>query len=467
MKEFLGEDFLLNTKTASTLFNKYSKDMPIFDYHCHLVPEDIAKNARFTTITKAWLDGDHYKWRQMRTNGIDEKLITGDGDDFDKFYAWAATMEKLIGNPLYHWTHLELRRYFGITDVLNTKNARKIYDRANEILKNDPDFSVWGIMKRFKVYAVGTTDDPTDDLKFHTQIREENKCPAKIIPSFRPDKFTNIEYDTFTVFLEKLEKITSTKIKSAKDIVDGLSSRLDFFIQNGAKSSDHGINDAPPSLFATESEATEILKKRLYNEKLNEKEIEMWHGYLLLHLAKLYNKHNMVMQLHINSLRNNSTRKFKQFGPDTGFDSCNDTLIAKSTVAFLDELDKTNELPKTILYSLNPNDFYSLGTIMGSFQDGNENKMQLGSGWWYIDHIDGMTQQMKTLANLGQITQFVGMLTDSRSFLSYPRHEYFRRIMCNIIGDWVENGEIPNDMEYLSQVVKDISFNNIKKFLND
>lgn len=298
MKEFLGEDFLLNSQTANTLFHTYSKDMPIFDYHCHLIPEQIAKNIRFSTITKAWLDGDHYKWRQMRANGIDEKYITGDGDDYDKFYAWAATMEKLIGNPLYHWTHLELRRYFGITTVLNRKNAKKIYDQANSILKNDRDFSVWGILKRFNVYAVGTTDDPTDDLKFHIQIREENKCPSKIIPSFRPDKFTNIENSQFKDYIEKLEKITSIKITSAKDVVDGLSKRLDFFIENGTKSSDHGINDAPPALFANEIEATIILNKKLNNEELNEKEIEMWHGYLLIHLAKLYNKNNLVMQLH-------------------------------------------------------------------------------------------------------------------------------------------------------------------------
>ncbi len=467
MKDFLGEDFLLNTPTSNTLFHNYSKDMPILDYHCHLNAEEIANNARFTTITKAWLDGDHYKWRQMRTNGIDERLITGDGDDFEKFYAWAATMEKLIGNPLYHWTHLELRRYFGITDILNTKNAKKIYDKANEILKNDPTFSVWGIMKRFNVYAVGTTDDPTDDLKYHIQINNENKCPAKVMPSFRPDKFTNIEADTFIPYLEKLEKITSSKISCAKDVIDSLSSRLDFFIANGAKSSDHGINDAPPSLFASEEEATEILKKKLSNVELSAKEIEMWHGYLLLNLGRLYNKHNMVMQIHMNVLRNNSTRKFNLLGPDTGFDSCNDVEVAKATTAFLDELDKTNELPKTILYSLNPKDFYALASIMGSFQDGDENKMQLGSGWWFVDHVDGMAYQMKTLANLGQLTQFVGMLTDSRSFLSYPRHEYFRRIMCNIIGEWVEDGQVPNDEEYLSQVVKDISFNNIKNFLKD
>lgn len=467
MKKFLGEDFLLETETANTLFNEYAIKMPIFDYHCHLIPEEIANNSRFKSITEAWLSGDHYKWRQMRTHGIDESLITGNADDWEKFYAWASTMEKLIGNPLYHWTHLELRRYFGINDILNKKNARKIYDEANEKLRTDPSFSVFGIMKKFNVYAVGTTDDPTDDLKFHIQINKEGKCPAKILPSFRPDKFTSIEQATFTTYLEKLEKITDHKISNANDVVNALDERLKFFIKNGCKITDHGINNAPPALFATEIEADEILQKRKDGLVLTDIEVEKWMGYLLLRLGRLYNKYGIAMQLHMNVLRNNNTAMLNKLGPDCGFDSCNDIEVAKGTSMFLNELNKTDELPKTILYSLNPKDYYALGSIMGSFQKAPENKIQLGSGWWFCDHLEGMKTQMKTLASLGQLPYFVGMLTDSRSFLSYPRHEYFRRIMCNYIGNMVENGEVPYDIENLGQIVEDISFNNAKTFFKD
>ena len=466
MKEFLGDDFLLKTKTANKLFQEYSKNMPIFDYHCHLSPKEISENIRFNSITEAWLGGDHYKWRQMRTHGVEERLITGDGDDFDKFYAWASTVEKLVGNPLYHWTHLELRRYFGITDILNTKTAKKIHQEANEKLKNDPDFNVYGIMKRFNVYAVGTTDDPTDDLAHHIQIIKDGKCPAKVLPSFRPDKFTAIDNPQFIEYINKLQVITDTKIQKAEDVVDALSMRLDFFADNGCRISDHGINGALPSVFATEGEATIILIKRLQGSKLSQQECEKWMGYLLLRMARLYNKKNIIMQLHLNVLRNNSTSLFNKLGPDVGCDSCNDVQVAQSTATFLDEVDKTDELPKTILYSLNPQDYYPLATIMGSFQKAPSNKIQLGSAWWFCDHIDGMRQQMKTLASLGQLSYFVGMLTDSRSFLSYPRHEYFRRIMCDLIGDMVENGEMPNDDEMLKNIVEGISFNNAKAFFN-
>jgi glucuronate isomerase len=464
MKEFLGDDFLLETETANTLFNKYANNMPIFDYHCHLIPKEIAENVRFKSITEAWLGGDHYKWRQMRTHGIDESLITGDGNDWDKFYAWASTIEKLIGNPLYHWTHLELRRYFGITDILNRKNAKKIYDEANEKLKTDPNLTVYGIMKKFKVYALGTTDDPTDDLKYHIQIREEGKCPAKVLPSFRPDKFTSIDKPTFVPYLNKLEKVCNRKIASANDIVEALDDRLKFFIENGCRITDHGIDTAPPSIFATETEADNILQKRLDEIDLTDEEVEKWMGYLLLRLGRLYNKYGISMQIHMNVLRNTNTEIFEKLGPDVGCDACNDIEVAKGTSIFLNELNKTDELPKTVLYSLNQKDYYSLGTIMGSFQKAPENKIQLGSGWWFCDHIDGMQIQMKTLANLGQLPYFVGMLTDSRSFLSYPRHEYFRRIMCDLIGSMVENGEVPYDIENLGQIVEDISFNNAKTF---
>lgn len=464
MKEFLGEDFLLETETANTLYYQYASKMPIFDYHCHLVPKEIAENLRFKSITAAWLDGDHYKWRQMRTHGVDESLITGDANDWDKFYAWAGTIEKLIGNPLYHWTHLELRRYFGIYDILNRKTARKIYDEANEKLKTDPDLTVYGIMKKFKVYGLGTTDDPTDDLKYHIQIKKEGKCPAKVLPSFRPDKFTAINKATFIPYLEKLELVSGRKLTKANDIVSALDDRLQFFIENGCKVTDHGIDNAPPSIFATEKEADLILQKKRDSLELTSVEAEKWMGYLLLRLGRLYHKYNIAMQIHMNVLRNNNTAIFEKLGPDVGCDSCNDIEVAKGTSLFLDELNKTDELPKTVLYSLNPKDYYALGSIMGSFQKSPENKIQLGSGWWFCDHIDGMQIQMKTLANLGQLPYFIGMLTDSRSFLSYPRHEYFRRIMCDYIGSMVENGEVPYDLDNLAGIVEDISFNNAKTF---
>lgn len=464
MKEFMGKDFLLDNETAATLFYNYAKDMPIFDYHCHLNPEEIAKNKRFETITQAWLGGDHYKWRQMRTYGIDERLITGDADDFEKFYAWAETMENLIGNPLYHWTHLELKRYFNIDLVLNRKNARTIYDKANEMLKNDPSLDVKGIMEKFKVDTVGTTDDPIDDLKFHKEIREAKTLKTKVIPSFRPDKAINIEKSTFSSYIEKLGNVSGIEIKKASDIVAALEKRLIFFIENGCKATDHGI-EGPYAIFVQESTVDSILEKKFSNVELTSYEIEAYKTYILSALAELYHKHNIVMQLHMAAIRDNNQKMFDTLGPDTGFDASHDLLIAEKLSLFMKHLSKNNTVPKTILYSLNPKDYYSLGTLMGCYQgDGIKGKIQLGSGWWFCDHKDGMEEQMKILANLGMLPLFVGMLTDSRSFLSYSRHEYFRRIMCNILGTWIENGEIPNDIEAIGKIAQNISFNNAKEY---
>ena len=464
MKEFMDKDFLLETETAKTLFHKYVEDAPIFDYHCHLIPQQIAENARFTTITDAWLGGDHYKWRQMRTCGFDENLITGNADPFDKFMAWAETMENLIGNPLYHWTHLELQRYFGIKDVLNRKNAKKIYDETNEKLKNDPDLSVWGIMKKFNVYAVGTTDDPADSLEWHIKIKKDGKCPAKVIPSYRPDKALNIDKPDWADYIKKLASSASMEIKSVDDVISALEKRLDFFVELGCKASDHALMTCPHT-FWDGKKVNEVFSSRLSGKELSAEEIDAYKTYVLTALAKLYNKKNIAMQLHFASIRDNNRTMYAKLGPDTGYDASYDETLAYGVSAFLGNLSETDEVPKTILYTLNPKDYYPLGTLMGCYQGGGmKGKIQLGSGWWFCDHKDGMEEQMKTLANLGSLPAFIGMLTDSRSFLSYSRHEYFRRIMCNLIGNWVENGEVPYDEENLGRIVRAISFDNAQKY---
>lgn len=467
MKNFMDKDFLLETETAKTLYHDYAEKMPIFDYHCHLIPEQIAKNVRFTTITDAWLGGDHYKWRQIRTCGFPEERITGNADAWSKFTAWAETMENLIGNPLYHWTHLELQRYFGINDVLNRKNAKKIYEEANKKFSEDPDLTVWGIMKKFNVYAVGTTDDPADDLKWHKVIRDEGKCPAKVIPSYRPDKALNIEKPDFASYIEKLGKSADMEIKSVGDVVDALEKRLDFFVEMGCKASDHALMTCP-STFWSEEDVDKVFKNKIGGQEPTAVEADAYRTFVLSKLAKMYNKKNIAMQLHFASIRDNNKALYNKLGPDTGFDASYDAELAMGVSKFMGALSETNEIPKTIFYSLNPKDYYSLGTLMGCWQgEGVKGKIQLGSAWWFCDHRDGMEEQLKVLANLGSLPSFIGMLTDSRSFLSYSRHEYFRRILCNVIGNWVENGEVPLDMEWLGSIVENISFNNAKHYFED
>lgn len=464
MKPFMGKDFLLETETSKTLFHTYSSKMPIFDYHCHLIPEQIAKNKRFNSITEIWLGGDHYKWRQMRTCGFPERVITGDASDWEKFYAWAETIENLIGNPLYHWTHLELQRYFGIYEPLSRKTAKKIYEKCNDKLQNDPELTVWGIMKKFNVYCVGTTDDPADDLKWHKVIKEEGKCPAIVIPSYRPDKALNINKEEFTEYIKTLSRAAKIEINDINSLIYALENRLDFFVSMGAKASDHALETCP-NTFVSKEEANKILNKKLSGSALTESEIDGYRTYVLTELAKMYKNKNIAMQCHFAAIRDNNQGMYKLLGPDTGFDASHDKNLAEGVSAFFNNLSLTDSIPKTIFYSLNPKDYYSLGTLMGCYQgDGIKGKMQLGSAWWFCDHRDGMTDQMKILSNLGMLPAFIGMLTDSRSFLSYPRHEYFRRILCNIIGSWTENGEIPNDIESLGKVVEDISFNNAKNY---
>ena len=464
MRNFMDENFLLDNKMSETLFHDYAADCPIFDYHCHLIPSQIAENKRFSTITDAWLGGDHYKWRQMRWCGFEEKLITGDADPFDKFMAWAETMENLIGNPLYHWTHLELQRYFGINDVLSRKTARKIYDEANEKFANDPDLSVYGIMKKFKVYAVGTTDDPADDLLVHKQIIDEGTCPTKVMPSFRPDKAIHIEKPDFAEYIAKLGKAAGMEIKSASDVIDALLKRLDFFIAMGCKATDHGIL-VVPNTFWEEENVNLVFQKKMNGGELTYTERNAWETYVLYNMAKAYHKKNIVMQLHFNVIRDNNAKAFKELGVDTGYDSCYDADCAQGLSDFMKKLSETDEIPKTIIYSLNPKDYYSIMSLIGSWQ-GTEvaGKVQMGSAWWFNDRRDGMEFQLKTFANLGTLPKFVGMLTDSRSFLSYPRHEYFRRILCNVIGTWADHGEVPADEEFLGKIVRDISFYNAQRY---
>ena len=463
MKDFMDKDFLLETGTARTLYHEHAADMPIFDYHCHLIPEQIATDKRFTTITDAWLGGDHYKWRMMRACGFDEKLITGDADPYDKFLAWAETMENLIGNPLYHWTHLELQRYFGIYDVLCRKNARKIYDEANEQFKSNPELSVFGIMKKFKVYAVGTTDDPADDLGYHKIIKDEGKCPAKVIPSYRPDKALNIEKPDFAEYIAKLGKVAGVEIKGVSDVIKALLKRLEFFVEMGCKASDHALITCPHT-FWDEKKVNAAFEKRMGGEALSAEEADAYRTFVLSALARAYHKSNVVFQCHFASIRDNNRTMYRLLGPDTGFDASHDVELAANVSAFFGALSETDEVPKTIFYSLNPKDYYSLATLMGCYQGGIRGKMQLGSAWWFCDHRDGMEEQIKVLANVGSLPLFVGMLTDSRSVLSYSRHEYFRRILCNVIGGWVENGEFPADMDQLGEIVRNISFNNAQKY---
>ncbi|MBO6001223.1 MAG: glucuronate isomerase [Spirochaetales bacterium] len=459
MKKFMDENFLLKNDSAVRLYHEYAKAMPIFDYHCHLIPKEIADNKREPSITSAWLYGDHYKWRQMRSNGYDEKQ----GDDFERFLHYADTIAHAIGNPIYHWSHLELQRFFGIDTPLSPKTAREIYDEANRKLKEDPDLDAYGIFKKFNVYAVGTTDDPADTLEYHEAIRKAAKTKTKVIPSYRPDKAMNIDAEGFNAYIDKLAKSSGVSITSASDVMTALSKRLDFFIQNGCLATDHAII-VPPYAPASDAKVNEVFLKARAGKSVTSEEAEIYRTYILMSLAEQYAKKGIVMQLHMQSSRNNNSRGFKALGPDTGYDGVTDNEMAYKLSRFMDTLDSKDALPKTIIYTLNPKDYYPIGTLMGCFQRDIPGKIQMGSAWWFCDHIDGMTEQMKVLGNLGLLSRFVGMLTDSRSFLSYPRHEYFRRILCNMLGTWMEDGEIPADYDLVGTMVQDISFNNAKRY---
>ena len=471
MKNFMDKDFLLSNKTAQRLYHEAAAEEPIFDYHCHLIPKEIAENRRFSDLAQIWLGegnfGDHYKWRMMRANGVDESLITGrDADPYERFLAWADTIPRLLGNPLYHWAHLELQRYFDIHEPLNKESAPAIWKTANEKLKNDPGFSVHGIFKKFKVYSVGTTDDPADTLEWHEKIIKSKATETVVFPSFRPDKAINIDKEGFAEYIAKLGQAAGKTINTLADLLDALKNRVEFFDKFGCRASDHGLEYLPFQQSAHwEKDVAETFTKVLNGGKADMLAADVYKTFILAFLGACYAEKGWAMQFHIAAIRNNNTRMFKAIGPDTGYDAIHDHQVAANLSKFLDLLEQQNKLPRTILYSLNLRDFYPMATIMGCFQgEGVKGKMQLGTSWWHLDHKDGMEEQMKLLGNVGLLSRFIGMLTDSRSFLSYPRHEYFRRILCNILGIWAEDGEIPNDFALLSGMVKDISFGNAKQY---
>lgn len=462
MKAFMDKDFMLQTETAKVLYHEAAEAMPIFDYHCHLNPQEINDNIQFRNIGHLMLGGDHYKWRAMLSNGVAEENIRGNGSDWDKFLAFAKTLKYAIGNPLFHWTHLELQRVFGIYDVLSEATAKDIWDRANAMLATD-DFRCKRLIEKFNVALVCTTDDPIDDLHFHKEIAKDAAFKAKVLPAFRPDKAINIDRDGFQEYVVKLENASGTNTGSFIGLIDALEKRIDYFHQVGARVSDHALDKV---CFAVPDAqlAAEAYNKALRGETLTEIEVATYKTVLLQHLGRMYHKRGWVMQYHIGAQRNNNSRMFKTYGADVGFDSIADYEVAENLSKLLSIQDENNELPKTILYCLNPKDNYVLGTMIGNFQGGTPGKLQFGSGWWFLDQRDGMEEQMKALANLGLLGHFVGMLTDSRSFVSYPRHEYFRRILCNLLGQWVEKGEYPNDIETLKELVRGICFNNAKAY---
>lgn len=463
MKNFMDKDFLLSNETAKILYHEAAASMPIIDYHCHINPGEIAENRSFKNITEVWLGGDHYKWRAMRSNGVEEKYITGDASDREKFQKWAETLPKAIGNPLYHWTHLELRKYFGYEGILNGDTAEEVWNLCNEKLQSG-SMNVRDIIAASDVKLICTTDDPVDSLAYHKQIAEDSTCKVKVLPAWRPDKVVNIEKDTFVAYIRHLSEVSEIAITNLESLFVALNIRLDFFHKMGCLASDHGLDYIVYNP-ASNEEVNAILKKALSGAQVTYDEMEKYKTSLLLFLGEAYEKRGWVMQLHYGAIRDNSKAMFAKLGPDTGFDCINTRNCAESTAAFLNALQIQNKLPKTIIYSLNPNDNASIGTIIGCFQ-GSEvaGKIQHGSAWWFNDTKQGMIDQMTSLANLSVLGNFVGMLTDSRSFLSYTRHDYFRRILCNLIGTWVENGEYPADMQTLKQMVQDISFNNTNRY---
>lgn len=472
MKRFMDKNFLLETRTSQRLY-KACENLPVIDYHCHLSPQEIAENKQYENLTEIWLGGDHYKWRAMRAYGVEERFITGGATPYQKFEKWAETIENLIGNPLYHWTHLELQRYFGITEPLTKKSAPQIWDKANAILQSGR-LTVKDIFKKFNIYAVGTTDDPIDTLQYHQQIASGKapigKIKTKVIPSFRPDNALYIEKKSFPSYIKSLAKVSGIKIKNAEDVVKALEKRLDFFVENGCASADHGMA-MPPFEPSPKRSVNAVFKKAMEGTKLTAKDIAVYQTYVYVELGKMYAKRNIVMQYHMNVIRDTNSAMFKTLGANTGFDAAHDLPMTQNLAGLLNLMEQEAALPKTILYTLNPKDYYSLATVMGCFQNANNGeqknvrgKIQLGSAWWFCDHKDGMEEQLRVLASEGMLSAFVGMLTDSRSFLSYPRHEYFRRIMCNLIGSWVENGEYPQDWQSLEKIVTNISFGNAKEY---
>ncbi len=464
MKAFMDKDFLLETETAKKLFHDYAENTPILDYHCHINPREIAEDRRFENITQVWLGGDHYKWRFMRSCGVDEKYITGDASDYEKFCKWAECLGYAIGNPLFHWSHLELQRYFGYNGVLNKRTADEVWKLCNEKLAS-PSMSVRNIIRQSNVTLICTTDDPVDSLEWHKKIAEDDSFDVKVLPAWRPDKAMNIEKPDYLDYLDKLTAAAGmTEISTFAALKNALKKRMDFFATMGCCVSDHAL-EYVMYYPAEEDEIEAIFLKRQNHMVLTKEEEMKFKTAFMLFVGREYHRRDWAMQLHYGCKRDNNTSMYEKLGPDTGYDCINNDAPSSQMADFLNALSATDELPRTILYSLNPNDNQSIGSILGCFQDSSAvAKIQQGSAWWFNDHKVGMQDQMTSLANLGNLSGFVGMLTDSRSFLSYTRHEYFRRILCNMIGNWVENGEFPQDYETLSEIVKNISYYNAKRY---
>ncbi len=460
---YIKDDFLIKSKVGKKLYLEYAKDMPIYDYHCHLSPEEIYKDKKYKNLTEIWLGGDHYKWRAMRINGVEEKYITGGADDYDKFVEFIKTLEYAVGNPLYQWSHLEMVRYFGITDQLKLENAEKIWKEANEKLKN---ISARSLIKQAGVTHIGTTDDPTDSLEWHKLIAEDSNFDVKVFPSFRPDISFKIEKDSFLPWLQKLEKVVGYKIESLDDMEKAMISRIEFFHERGSRLADHGF-EGFDFIRTNKEDVSKIFLKKLNKKNINEYEIILFRSYMISLYAKEYAKRNWTMQMHIGALRNNNTRMFNKIGADTGFDSMGDFKGAQALNEYFDYLDQNDELPKTIVYNLNSNDNDVFASLMGNFpKEKVPARVAFGTSWWFYDQKDGIEKQMTSMANLALLGRFVGMVTDSRSFLSYTRHEYFRRVACNLIGTWVEENTVPEDYELLGKMVKNICYNNARKYFN-
>lgn len=465
MTTFIHNDFLLENKTAQKLYHDVAAELPIIDYHNHLPPDEIAADKKFKNLTEIWLAGDHYKWRAMRTCGVDERLITGDASDKEKFLAWAKTVPKTLKNPLYHWTHMELDNPFGITDrLLNGETAERIWDECNEKLQSN-EFSARSLISARGVEVVATTDDPTFDLAYHQQFRKESDTPFMMVPTFRPDKGMNIDQrDSFMDWLSDLEKVSGLSIHCFEDLRKVLKNRHDDFHSLGCRASDHGIS-RPFSTAYSEQEINKVFKKGVNGEPLTSNEVEQFKSAFFYECALLNHEKGWVWQLHIGALRNNNSRMFKKLGPDSGYDSIGDVEMAQPLSNLLDRLDSTDQLPKTIIYNLNPRDNELIGAMIGNFQDGiTPGKLQHGPPWWFLDQKDGIEKQIESLSNMGILSQFIGMTTDSRSFLSFSRHEYFRRILCNLIGNDMESGIIPNDFDMASDLIEKICFKNVKSY---
>ena len=461
---FIHEDFLLSNQTAKRLYRTFAEAEPILDYHCHLPPTDVAENRRFRNLFEIWLEGDHYKWRAMRANGIDERYCTGDAAPEEKFLAWARTVPYTLRNPLYHWTHLELKRYFGIEELLDESNAARVWERANAALASD-DLRAHGILRKFNVKAVCTTDDPTDDLSCHKVIAASG-IGTKVFPTYRPDKALNVHLpEAFNSWVQTLEETANVSIGRFRDFTDALRRRHDYFHQMGGRLSDHGINRAYAN-FCSDTTAAAIFEKARRGEPASPEEQEQFASNLMLQFGHLDAEKGWTKQLHLGALRNTSTRRFRQMGPDTGWDTIGDWPQVEALTAYLDRLDRDNALPKTILYNLNPADNYAFAVLISNFQDGRiAGKMQFGSGWWFLDQKEAMEWQLNALSNVGLLSRFVGMLTDSRSFMSYPRHEYFRRVLCNLFGRDMESGLLPDSDDLVGPMIRNICYRNAKEYL--